>query len=251
MRVAFLNRNVVKIIAALSMLIDHAGLLLFAGSPLYLPMRAVGRIAFPLFAYLFAEGCLFTKNRVRHFFSVFLLGAVCQGVFFFAMGEVFPLNILLTLSLSMLLVFAVEAVKRTFVLPTAKGKRVVAILVLLLLVGGTLLLTSFFTFDYGFLGCILPPLCALLDLRSHFLPERIKEKDSPFPRIAATAVIAAALTVGSPFGSVQLFSLFAVPILLLYCGKPGNLRMKWFFYLFYPLHLAVLAGLRLLWLSLC
>jgi hypothetical protein len=85
-RIAFFNRNALKIIAALAMLIDHAGILFFAGSPLYLPMRAVGRLAFPLFAYLFAEGCIFTRNRTRHLLSVFLLGVLCQGVFFFAMG---------------------------------------------------------------------------------------------------------------------------------------------------------------------
>ena len=44
-----------KIIAAVTMLIDHAGLMLF---PQATWMRAVGRLAFPLFAFCIAEGFL-------------------------------------------------------------------------------------------------------------------------------------------------------------------------------------------------
>ena len=250
MRFAFLDRDAVKILAALTMLVDHAGLLLFAGSELYLPMRAIGRVAFPLFAYLFAEGCIFTKNRRRHFLSVLLLGAVCQGVYIFAMGAVYPLNILLTLSLAMLLTFAVENLKRAFLGESSRVDRAVAVPALLLLLGGTVLLNIFFTFDYGLLGCVLPPLCALFDLRSPFLPDEARRRDTPLLRIAVTGVIAAALTYIAPFGTLQLYALLAVPILLLYNGREGRYRLKWAFYLFYPLHLAALSGIRLLLLLL-
>ncbi len=44
---------------------------------------------------------------------------------------------------------------------------------------------------------------------------------------------------------VRLFSLLALPPILLYNGKRGNLRLKYFFYAFYPLHLALLAAIYL------
>lgn len=44
---------------------------------------------------------------------------------------------------------------------------------------------------------------------------------------------------------VRLFSLLALPLILLYNGKRGNLRLKYFFYAFYPLHLALLAAIYL------
>nr|MBQ4319591.1 hypothetical protein [Clostridia bacterium] len=44
-------------------------------------------------------------------------------------------------------------------------------------------------------------------------------------------------------GGVQWYSLLVLPLLLLYSGKRGQLNTKYFFYVFYPLHLALLQGL--------
>ena len=51
-----------KLIAAATMLIDHAGLLLFPGEHW---MRIVGRIAYPLFAWCIAEGFRYTRSPQR------------------------------------------------------------------------------------------------------------------------------------------------------------------------------------------
>ena len=45
---------------------------------------------------------------------------------------------------------------------------------------------------------------------------------------------------------VQWWSLLALPLLLLYRGERGKLPMKYFFYVYYPLHLAVIYGISLL-----
>ena len=36
-----------------------------------------------------------------------------------------------------------------------------------------------------------------------------------------------------------------MPLFAFYNGRRGKLRLKYFFYCFYPLHLALLAGIRL------
>ena len=90
---------ILKLIAAATMLIDHAGLLLFPG---HRWMRIVVRIAYPLFAYSIAEGFRYTRNRVRYFLQIFILGVLCQIVYTIAEGELY-FGILLTFSFSIVL----------------------------------------------------------------------------------------------------------------------------------------------------
>ena len=54
MKFGIFSNNVLKIIACITMLIDHMGVLLF---PKITILRIIGRIAFPIFAFLLAEGC--------------------------------------------------------------------------------------------------------------------------------------------------------------------------------------------------
>ena len=58
-----MNRNILKIVALVSMLLDHIGLFVFPGVVWF---RLVGRIAFPIFAFFVAEGLKYTKNKKRY-----------------------------------------------------------------------------------------------------------------------------------------------------------------------------------------
>ena len=59
-----LSNNMLKIIAAIFMVCDHVGVILF---PKIEFLRIIGRLSFPIFAYLIAEGAKHTKNKLRHF----------------------------------------------------------------------------------------------------------------------------------------------------------------------------------------
>jgi len=62
-----------------------------------------------------------------------------------------------------------------------------------------------------------------------------------------TACLALGLTaLGLVYGSIQWCGLAACPLLLCYSGLRGRWRMKYFFYIFYPAHLAVLQGIAML-----
>ena len=74
-KIRFLSGNMLKIIAAVTMLVDHAGILFFPSQNIY---RIIGRLAFPIFAYMIAEGCKYTRNKIRYFAMIFGLAAVCQ-----------------------------------------------------------------------------------------------------------------------------------------------------------------------------
>ena len=97
-----LNGNVLKIIAVISMTIDHMGLMLFHDDII---MRCIGRLAFPIFGFMIAEGCFYTKNKLRYFLRVFILGVLCQIVYYVADKSVY-LGILITFSLSIVTIFA-------------------------------------------------------------------------------------------------------------------------------------------------
>ena len=55
-----LTGNQLKLIALFAMTCDHVGLQLL---PNVLILRILGRLALPIFAYMIAEGCRYTRNR--------------------------------------------------------------------------------------------------------------------------------------------------------------------------------------------
>ena len=78
MQMRILNANEIKIIAAVLMFIDHIGFMWGI-----VPLSCVGRLSMPLFAFMIAEGCRYTKNKFLHFSMIFALGVICQTVYFF------------------------------------------------------------------------------------------------------------------------------------------------------------------------
>ena len=68
-----------KVIAMLSMLIDHTAYYYGCNTPyLYELMRTVGRIAFPTFAFLLAEGFVHTRNRQKYLTSMFAFALLSE-----------------------------------------------------------------------------------------------------------------------------------------------------------------------------
>ena len=66
-----LSGSALKVIALLSMVTDHCAYYLMEhGTHLYEVMRCFGRIAFPVFAFLIAEGFRHTRNRMKYFLQL-------------------------------------------------------------------------------------------------------------------------------------------------------------------------------------
>ena len=99
-----LSGNQLKLIALVTMTIDHVGMLLF---PRLRILRYIGRIAFPIFAYMIAEGCHYTRNRRKYLLSMIFVAALCQVVYFFAMGSLY-MSVLVTFSLSIGLIYLAD-----------------------------------------------------------------------------------------------------------------------------------------------
>ena len=222
----FLSGNALKIIAAVFMTIDHIGVVLF---PRCLILRILGRLAMPIFAFMIAEGCKYTRNRRKYFGMVFGLGVLCQVVYYFFDGSMY-LSILFTFSLAILTVYALQYWKREM--------SVLSCLVFLLTVAAVYGLNRVFTIDYGFWGCMLPLFATLAHGTKH-------DSASVSTALLGLGLIPLSLSIGD----IQWFSLLALPLLFAYTGKRGKGNLKYFFYIFYPVHLAVLQGIAaLIWL---
>jgi hypothetical protein len=213
-----LSGNQLKILAAVSMLLDHFGVIFYPHVKLF---RIVGRLAMPIFAYMIAEGCRYTKNKLRYFLGVFLLGVLCQAVYMVAGGGWY-LCMPLSFSLSILLIYAMQG--------TFRGSWMWACV---LFIGAVLVygLTELVHLDYGFWGCMLAVFAAIPMQRQ--LDRRWSVLAMAIPMIPLAVYL----------GSLQWWSYLAMPVLMLYSGKRGKLSMKYFFYIFYPLHLVLLQGL--------
>lgn len=239
-RIRCLSGNALKLIAAVAMVIDHIGLIFF---PQYIIFRIIGRLAFPIFAFMIAEGCHHTRNKLRYFLTMATVATVCQAVYFIVLGDT-HMSVFVTFTVSILLVYALQYCKKilfkaesSIVLKIATALSFFALLFL------TYVLNRFVDLDYGFAGCIMPVFAALFHSEDD-TPEFLKRLDVNAVHVLTTAI--AMVYMASVNRKIQYFSLFTVPLLLLYSGKRGKLKLKYFFYLFYPLHLVLLYGIDIL-----
>ncbi len=221
-----LTGNQLKIIAMITMTVDHVGMLLFPGELL---LRIIGRLAMPIYAYMIAEGCRHTRDRKKYLLRLLGLGALCQIVYFVSMGSLYQC-ILITFSLSVGLIMAAEWARKK------KGP-----VIALVMLAGVLtvrflcdilplwLLGTDYGVDYGTIGVLLPVLV--------YFGRTQRQRLLMFT--LGTGVL------GWAYGGLQWFGLGAVPILALYNGRRGTWNIGKFFYFYYPAHLVLLYGLSM------
>ena len=211
----------IKAIGAFAMIVDHAAVVFF-GSAYW--MRAVGRVAFPVFAYALVEGFTRTSSRKRYLLRLLLLAVASEWVFdrlFYGGNFWMHQNTVFTLFLGLAAMTAANTMPRNLaVLPWT-----VAFLAAWLLRA-----------DYGAGGILLLWLLWI-------------GKDTTSGVTRAVLAFAAvgmldALAVGLPF-SVYTLPLFSALSVFLFVHR-GGIEIKhspifqWAFYLWYPGHLAAL-----------
>lgn len=247
---------VLKIIAVVSMTLDHAektfitqsflterfGMSMPGSYQLLHAMSSIGRMAFPIYAFGIAQGCSFTKNRKKFLLRLLLFAVLSEVPFQLAFSgylHFFRLpirNVLFTLLMGALACFIFNFFRQ-------KHKAWIAFFPILAM----MLLAEICGSDYGGIGI----LCV-------FLPYLFKDKKWKLASLAAMCLV---LYVVQPYILNQspvtvygvmrvVMSLAGVALLALYNGEQGP-KTKFsqlFFYAYYPLHLALFWGLSL-WLG--
>ena len=102
-----LSGNALKIIAAIFMVIDHVGLMFF---PRVIALRAIGRLAFPIFAFFISEGVRYTRSKLRYFLKMSVFGAVCQA-FYAIFANANDVCVFVTFAVSILLIMVSDGLK--------------------------------------------------------------------------------------------------------------------------------------------
>lgn len=210
-KVCCLNSFSLKIIAIITMLIDHIGAVLFPGEMVF---RYIGRIAFPIFIFLLVEGFYHTRDVRKYEIRMLIFALISEIPFDLAFSgtafERYYQNVFFTLVIGLVMM---DLMKRW---EGISWKQVCVLIACLVL--AELLCT-----DYGAAGILLI-----------FTFYRFREK--PVVKIIITAVIALVCFAGV----IECFCLFAFIPILLYNGKKGP-SLKYVFYAFYPVHLTILS----------
>jgi hypothetical protein len=227
-RIQFLNGFHLKLIAICTMLIDHMGYTLFPG---VMWLRCVGRVAFPIFCFLIAEGCVYTHDRKKYALRL-LVFALLSEIPYNLMNsgmiwDPYDQNVLWTLLLGALVCWLMDwALKKCTPLSFMLTGAVMLAAYWLLEIGNT---------DYGGWGMLL--VAAFYGV--HRAPSGAVVK------MIAQAFGLAFFSIGVMGGylSIELWSLAALVPIWLYNGQRGfsNKAVQYGFYAFYPVHILALS----------
>lgn len=209
----------IKLIAMVTMLIDHVGAILF---PQYFELRLIGRLSFPLFCFLLIEGYTHTRDVRKYLLRLGIFALISEAPFDIAFfgGWFVPIhqNIFFTLFLGVLAIFCMDRIR----MASGWGGNIASYGAAVVLGFGA----EFLRTDYGLEGVLA--IAVMYELRYSRLLQSF------------------AFTLISSFGnSVQVFSVFSAIPMCMYNGKKGygSKAMQYIFYVFYPVHLLVLYGI--------
>ena len=216
-----LSGSALKWLALVFMTLDHIGMMLF---PSVVWLRAVGRLAFPIFAYMIAEGCCYTRSHLRYLLTLLAVAVPIQFVYAVFVHSAAQC-VMVTFALSVALIMLYEYVCRHKTVWALFAVAVIGVCGGILL-GQKYLSTWQFTVDYGVFGVLLPLLIYV---------GRTQRQKLLLCGIGLVPICILNIPL-------QWWCFAALPLLVLYNGKRGKRPLKYGFYLYYPLHLAVLYG---------
>lgn len=190
------------------MLCDHVGHALF---PQYMILRLIGRISFPIFAYVLVEGFFYTRDVKKFLMRLGALAIISEIPFdMMASQKILEFghqNVFFTLFLSVLAMY--------FMAKTINP------ILQLIIAGASMFLANLVQSDYRYVG-------VLIVLWFYCWRNKAWIKYLGFILICLLF-----------FGTIGIFTSIAIIPIFLHSGKQGP-KCKWLFYFFYPAHLLVI-----------
>lgn len=219
---------ILKLIACACMLCDHLSDALF-GEITFL--NYIGRFSFTIFAFQIANGYIHTHNIKKYIARLSIFGLISQIPFmlFYSVvfNKIFVVNVIFTLLFGLLVILIYD-----------KYNKFVGICSLLALG----ILAEVCNFDYGFYGVFIVFVFYLLHNKKQYMALvfvlsviakygiNLIKYSIPFYN----------LFLGNTYSMCTYFTCLSIIPILFYNGKKGK-DVKYLFYIFYPLHLFILA----------
>lgn len=230
-----LTSNMLRILAMAFMICDHLWAKVVPGNDW---LTYIGRMTFPIFAFMISEGFIHTKNLRKYIFRLLGFALVSEIPFnlFYGGSWFYPYhqNVLFTLLFGLLAITLIDKAKKN------RDKKTIIKTVLLLILLGV---ASFIGFvDYGFFGFLTVIMFYLF-------------RSFPFAwlaQLAAMILFNVVLFEGQLipveiFGktyeiAAQGFAVFSLIPIWLYGGRKGksNKILQYGFYAFYPVHMLII-----------
>ncbi len=218
-----INASVLKWIAVITMLIDHVGVVFF---PEYSIIRWIGRISFPLFAFLICEGYRHTSNIWKYFLRLGIFAIISEIPYDYCLFNriIYPYsqNIFFVLLLGLLVLYLID---KEYVI---KDKDI-TIYCQIAIVIVACVIAYFAGFSYKYVGVLF--IVIMYYIREYF------------PLFSFAAFIIYLIAYGM---ANALFVLLSLPLIYLYNGEQGvsGKKLKWLFYIIYPLQFVVFIIIR-------
>lgn len=223
MQKKMLSQEMLKTIACISMLIDHIGSLFIKGYTL----RIIGRIAFPIYCFLLAEGVYYTKKPGKYALRLAIGALLSELAFDYAFRSGFTWakqSVMITLLVGFL---AAEVIKNT-----ENSMLKIAV------TACAFAFANWAKTDYRGYGVLLIVLFS--QSRGNLFLQTVSLT------MVAWMMNSLRIPVLGYTIPIEMFALLAMIPIALYSGeKQTNSKVvQWGFYLFYPLHLTILCLVR-------
>ena len=235
---AGLSSNAIKIIAIIAMTIDHIAWAFFPHYSLDVPvliMKIIGRLTAPIMIFFIAEGYYHTRNIKKYIFRLFIFAIISHFAYALAFDKNFiPFKETAFDQTSVIWAFMLGlialAIRESKTLKLKMWQKHIIIFIVI---------WAAFPADWS-----CPAALAVL----HMGINHGKFKKQMVALIICIAIysIIYAIFLDVIYGILQMLVILAIPILYQYNGQRGKWKgMKWFFYIYYPLHMIILGLIKI------
>ncbi len=207
-----------KIIAMITMTIDHLGVFIFPG---HIGFRIIGRLSFIIFAFLIANGFKYTKNYEAYLLRLLIMAFICQ-IPDMILKINYPGNIFFGLSLGLLSLKALNS---------HKISGYIGYLIILII-------AQIADIDYGVYGV----------LTINFFYLTIYYNIAKLIQIIIFLILQSFGIIFLDFAYITYYSTISLFLIWMYNNKSGffNKRLNQGFYLYYPVHITLIVMLKYL-----